>query len=136
MKKNVEAWIEFADADLLAVSEIVERSELTNIAAFHCQQAIEKYFKALIIELEKPLPKIHNLLTLYGTIKKVIDFGFDEDLLAMINDIYLDSRYPGEIGLVDGVKPTVELANSFLSFAKEVETKIKNELRVRADKNS
>jgi len=38
--------------------------------------------------LEKPLPKIHNLLTLYGTIKKVRDFGFDEDLLAMINDIY------------------------------------------------
>jgi hypothetical protein len=40
--------------------------------------------------------KIHNLLALYGTIKEIIDFGFDEDLLSTVNDIYLESRYPGE----------------------------------------
>jgi len=46
-------------------------------------------------------------------IKEIIDFEFDEDLLSIINDIYLGSRYPGEIGLI---------------FTKEIETKIKNEL--------
>ena len=50
MKKQVEAWISFAEKDLLTVSEVIERSELTNIVAFHCQQAIEKYFKAFILE--------------------------------------------------------------------------------------
>jgi len=128
MKKTVEAWIEFADTDLLAVSEILGRPELTNIVAFHCQQAIEKYFKALILEAGKTLSKIHNLLTLYGTVKEIMDFGFDENLLATVNDVYLDSRYPGEVGLVDGVKPTVELADSFFLFAKEVEAKIKDAL--------
>jgi len=128
MKKTVEAWVEFAYTDLLAVSEILGRPELTNIVAFHCQQAIEKYFKALILEVGKPLPKIHNLLTLYGAIKEIIYLGLDENLLAMINDVYLDSRYPGEVGLVNGVKPTVELADSFFLFAKEVEAKIKGEL--------
>jgi len=49
-------------------------------------------------------------------------------LLATINDVYLDSRYPGEVGLLNGVKPTVELADSFFSFAKEVEAKIKDVL--------
>jgi len=127
MKKTVEAWVEFADADLLTVSEIAGRPELTNIAAFHCQQAIEKYFKALILEAGKPLPKIHNLLTLYGSVKEITDLGLDENLLATINDVYLDSRYPGEVGLVNGVKPTIELADSFFSFAKEVEAKIKDE---------
>ena len=102
MKKQVEAWIKFADTDLLTVSEIIKIPELTNVAAFHCQQAIEKYFKAFILKNEKPLAKIHNLLTLYGTIKEITDFGFDEDLLATINDIYLESRYPWEMGLLDG----------------------------------
>jgi len=54
--------------------------------------------------------------------------GLDENLLATINDVYLDSRYPGEVGLLNGVKPTVELADSFFSFAKEVEAKIKDVL--------
>ena len=129
MKKQVEAWINFAEKDLLTVSEVIQRPELTNIVAFHCQQAIEKYFKAFILENEKPLAKIHNLLTLYGTIKEIMDLGVDEDLLATINDIYLESRYPGEIGLLDdGSIPTVERAKQFFTFAQDVETKIKEAL--------
>jgi HEPN domain-containing protein len=129
MKKQVEAWVVFAEKDMLAVAEIIENQSLTNVATFHCQQAIEKYFKAFILENDKPLMKIHNLLALYGTIKEIIDFGFDEDLLSTVNDIYLESRYPGEIGLLDnGSMPTVEQVNKFFVFAKEVEAKIKDEL--------
>jgi HEPN domain-containing protein len=129
MKKQVEAWVKFAEKDMLTVAEIIENSNLTNIATFHCQQAVEKYFKAFILENDKPLMKIHNLLALYGIIKEIIDFGFDEDILATLNDIYLESRYPGEIGLLDdGSMPTVEQANKFFVFAKEVEARIKNEL--------
>ena len=43
MKKQVEAWIDFAEKDILTISEIINNPALTNIAAFHCQQAIEKY---------------------------------------------------------------------------------------------
>jgi HEPN domain-containing protein len=129
MKKQVEAWVKFAEKDMLTVAEIIENSNLTNVATFHCQQAVEKYFKAFILENDKPLMKIHNLLALYGIIKEIIDFGFDEDILATLNDIYLESRYPGEIGLLDdGSMPTVEQSNMFFVFAQEVETKIKNEL--------
>jgi HEPN domain-containing protein len=88
---------------------------------FHCKQAIEKYFKAFILENDKPLIKIHNLLVLYGIIKEIIDFWFDEDLLSTVNDIYLESRYPGEIGLLDdGSMPTVEQVNKFFVFAKKL----------------
>jgi hypothetical protein len=73
--------------------------------------------------------KIHNLLALYGIIKEIIDLELDEDLLSTVNDIYLESRYPGEVGLLDdGSMPTIEQANKFFVFAKEIETKIKNEL--------
>ncbi len=40
-----------------------------------------------------------------------------------------DSRYPGETGLLDdGSMPTVEQVNQFYFFAKDVETRIRNEL--------
>jgi HEPN domain-containing protein len=129
MKKQVEAWVRFAERDILTVTEIIGNPNLTNVATFHCQQTIEKYFKAFILENDKPPMKTHNLLALYGIMKEIIDFGFDEDRLATINDIYLDSRYPGEIGLLDdGSMPTVEQANKFFVFTKEVEAKIRNEL--------
>jgi HEPN domain-containing protein len=129
MKKQVEAWIEFAERDLLTVFEIIENPDLTNVVTFHCQQAIEKYFKAIILEYNKPLLKIHNLLALYGTIKEFINLELNEDLLSTVNDIYLESRYPGEIGLLDdGSMPTSEQANQFFNLAKEVESKIKSEL--------
>jgi HEPN domain-containing protein len=86
MKKQVEAWIEFAEKDILTVSEIIHEPGLTNIVAFHCQQAIEKYFKAFILEKEKPLMKMHNLLALYGVIKEIVDLELDEDLLSIINE--------------------------------------------------
>ena len=130
MKKQAEAWINLAEKDMLTISEIIENPMLTNVVAFHCQQAIEKYFKALIIENDKPLIKIHNLLTLYGTIKEIIDLELDEDLLSALNDIYLEARYPGEIGLLaDDSIPTVEQARKFFTFAKDIEAKIINELK-------
>ena len=80
--------------------------------------------------------KIHNLLTLYGAIKEIADLKLDEDLLSTVNDIYLESRYPGEIGLLDdGSMPTVEQANNFFTFAKEIETKIKHEINKICESN-
>jgi HEPN domain-containing protein len=90
MKKQVEAWVEFAGKDMLTVAEIIGNSNLTNVATFHGHQAVEKYFKAFILEHDKPLMKIHNLLALYGITKEIIDLGFDEDILATVNDIYLE----------------------------------------------
>ena len=130
MKKQVEAWIGFAEKDILTVSEIIKNPDLTNVVTFHCQQAIEKYFKAFILENEKSILKSHNLLALYGIIKEIIDLELDEDLLSTVNDIYLESRYPGEIGLLDdGSMPTIKQANQFFTFAKEIEEKIKNEIK-------
>ena len=69
------------------------------------------------------------MLALYGIIKEIIDLDIDEDLLSIVNDIYLESRYPGEIGLLDnGSIPTIEQADQFFNFTKEIQTKIKNKL--------
>jgi HEPN domain-containing protein len=129
MKKQVEDWIRFAEKDIIAASEIIENPNLTNIVTFHCQQAIEKYFKAFIIENDRPLLKIHNLPNLYGTIKDIKDLEIDEDLLAIINKVYLDDRYPGELVLLTDGLPTNEEAFEFLEYAKLIERKFKDELK-------
>ncbi|MDR2096834.1 MAG: HEPN domain-containing protein [Treponema sp.] len=56
MKKQVEDWILLADKDLYAAEIIIKDDyPLTNIVAFHCQQAIEKYLKAYLIEKDVSL---------------------------------------------------------------------------------
>ncbi|MCF7945993.1 MAG: HEPN domain-containing protein [Spirochaetia bacterium] len=60
MKKRVEEWIHFAEVDIKAIKKLIEEPALSQIAAFHCQQAVEKLFKALIENLCKETPKIQK----------------------------------------------------------------------------
>jgi len=119
MKKLVEEWMAFADEDL-SVAEAL--SDQTNAIAFHCQQAIEKYLKAFLIEYDAPCPKIHNLVRLNEMLKEIRDLGIDEDKLFVINSVYTNARYPGELGLMPTGAPTGEQVTEFIAFAKEVKT--------------
>jgi HEPN domain-containing protein len=130
MKKQVEDWMLLADKDLSA-AEIILKDEylLTNIVAFHCQQAIEKYLKAYLIEKNVPLVKTHDLIKLNDMINEIKNVGIDEEKLIIINEVYIESRYPGEIGLMPDGIPTIDQVNEFMDYAKEVKTIIQNELK-------
>jgi HEPN domain-containing protein len=121
MKKQAEDWILMADNDLYA-SEILMKDEypLNNIVAFHCQQAIEKYLKAYLIEKNVSLVKTHDLIKLNGMINDMENLGIDEAKLLIINEVYTESRYPGEVGLMPNGMPTNEEAIIFIEYAKEV----------------
>ena len=129
MKKPVDDWMTFADIDLTA-AEVLSDHSLTNVVAFHCQQAIEKYLKAFIIENDVPLQKIHDLIRLNEMVKEVRDLGIDEEKLAVINEVYFDSRYPGEFGLMPDALLSHEQAKEFIEFAKKVKTIIRAALGV------
>ncbi|MDR1379889.1 MAG: HEPN domain-containing protein [Tannerella sp.] len=120
MKKLVSDWVLSAEKDIKNASIIIEEEDLTTIVAFHCQQAIEKYFKAYILEKGKPLLKIHDLLKLYGIIKEIKDLEMDEDILSIINEAYIEDRYPGEFGLLPDGTPSTEQVKSFLEFTKSI----------------
>jgi len=129
MKKQVEDWILLADKDLNAAELIIkENYSLTNIVAFHCQQSIEKYLKAFIIEEGLSLVKTHDLIKLNGMINEIKDLGINENKLMILNEVYIDSRYPGELGLIPNGMPTREQAHEFIEYAKEIKTIICNEL--------
>ena len=129
MKRQVEDWIQLADKELYAAEILLNNeSPLTNIVAFHCQQTIEKYLKAFLIENDIPVIKTHDLIKLNGMIKEIKDLGFDENKLIIINEVYIESRYPGELGLLPDGVPSSEQAKEFVVYAKEVKTIIMKEL--------
>lgn len=49
MKTAAREWLAKAREDLLAVERLLNDSELTNVAAFHAQQCIEKSLKAVLV---------------------------------------------------------------------------------------
>ena len=130
MKKQAEDWIFFADKDLQAAEIIInDEHPLTNIIAFHCQQAIEKYLKAYIIEKKDSLTRIHDLIKLNAIANEIKDLGIDEKKLIVLNEVYLDSRYPGDLGLMPDGMPTKDQAKEFIEFVNEIKITINNELK-------
>jgi len=129
MKKQVKDWILLADTDLNAAELIIkDENPLTNIIAFHCQQTIEKYLKAYLLEKDNPPIKTHDLIKLNGMIKEINDLSIDENKLIMINEVYIESRYPGDLGLLPDGFPTKEEAKEYIKFANELKIIINNEL--------
>jgi HEPN domain-containing protein len=61
-------------------------------------------------------------------INEIKNIGIDEKKLIILNEVYIESRYPGEIGLMPDGIPTNEQANEFTDYAKEIKTIIQNEL--------
>ena len=122
MKKITQAWLDAAQDDLKTIDRLAGDEGLTNVAAFHAQQCVEKSFKALIEEGEIPVRKTHSLVQLLGTASGAYDklSGMDTTLLNLLDQLYTDSRYPNEFGLLPDGKPTLEEAEQFALFAKEM----------------
>ncbi|MFH1319307.1 MAG: HEPN domain-containing protein [Bacteroidota bacterium] len=128
MKQITKDWLKSAEMDLSLIESINNRNNLTPLIAFHSQQVIEKSFKAIIEEFEIGFIKSHDLEMLLNKIKKYINFEIDINLFKEIDKLYIDARYPGELGLLPNGKPTIEEAKEFYNFAKEIFEKIKESL--------
>jgi len=48
------------------------------------------------------------------------DLGIDEKKLLIINEVYIESRYPSELGLMPDGMPSDNQANEFVTYAKEI----------------
>lgn len=120
MKETTSGWLNSAESDLLLIREINLNENLTHLSAFHAQQAIEKSFKAVIEEFDLGLIKTHSLETLYNIVRERIKMDFNIDMLIILDQLYIDARYPGELGLLPNGKPSVSEGKSFFIFAQEI----------------
>ena len=62
MKKLTKEWVAKAEADFVVANELRQvQPPVYDARCFHCQQAAEKYLKALLVELGAAVPRTHNL---------------------------------------------------------------------------
>ena len=120
MKKITSDWFTVAETDLKTAKEVIDNPELTPAVAFHCHQCMEKCFKAVLVENNMEIPKIHNLPKLYALASKHLDIDLDLDQLNRINDVYIDSRYPNELGLLPVGIPSEKIVLSFVKTAEMI----------------
>lgn len=127
MKQTTRDWLTAAGDDLLAAKKLSSEEQLTHVVSFHCQQCLEKCFKAVIEEQGKPSIKSHDLLRL----QQIANFQLRETdtiLLETINEVYIDARYPGELGLMAHGKPTTSEVRKFIDFCELLMDQIKIEI--------
>jgi HEPN domain-containing protein len=117
MNDIVKAWLSSAEMDLENIRVIIDNEFLTPVSCFHAQQCVEKSFKAMLEHHAIRIPKTHDLLRLYNPVDEFISKEVDMKLLQKLNDVYVDTRYPGDLGLMPDGKPTVEEARQFYDFA-------------------
>jgi HEPN domain-containing protein len=98
MKELTAAWVKKAEADYLRARSIRRALPRDHDGVcFHCQQAAEKYLKALLVELSISVPRTHNLddlhhlLYAHHPLVRSVRRG-----LMFLSNFAVDVRYPGD----------------------------------------
>ena len=93
------------------------------MVAFHAQQAIEKSFKAIVEEFNLGNIKTHHLESLYAKVLPILS-GFDETILEELDTVYIEARYPGDLGLMPHGKPSIEEAAIYSMEAMKIKAQV------------
>ena len=120
MKEVSRDWLKAATDDLETIAKIIDHEHLTNIVAFHAQQAVEKSLKAVIEEYGLEITKIHSLARLVEITRPYLSMALDDTLVETLDRLYIDARYPGELGLLPSGKPSRNDAKRFSDFANRI----------------
>ena len=87
---------------------------------FHAQQTVEKVLKSLLAEREIEIPRVHNLLDLRNSARKLgYATNLSDEEAIFLNTIYR-WRYPPDLGLVPSGEPTEIDAQRALSIARAI----------------
>jgi HEPN domain-containing protein len=124
--EEINAWLRHADRDLSSAQALADAGEWHNVL-FHCQQAIEKTLKAIILsQTREAPPRIHSLPRL----AEFTGIEFDQDVLLIIREIglgYMETRYP-DAGLQD-MELSGEQARGYLTATREVRSWLLSKMR-------
>lgn len=110
----VRQWVNKAEIDYQTAELLLSAGEpIREAVAFHCQQVVEKYLKALLVSRQVEFPKTHSIAQLLDLV-----CGFSPALATVLEDTVsltpfgVQIRYPGDFAeLLPGQEETVfELA--------------------------
>ena len=121
-KEILKQWIIYAESDLDAAKRLFSSPRPTDrtylLALWHCQQAIEKALKMVIMKKGKELLKIHDLPRL-SELAEIELPANDIELVKKLNKYYLKSRYP-DIMYKPLPKPNKNITKEYLERTKKL----------------
>lgn len=120
MKATTQQWLDFAKTDLRSCENNLFDSYVTNVVAFHAQQAVEKAFKALLEEKEIHVQRVRNLIRLHSFTEHFLIEAIDPLELDALDSVYTSSRYPGEMGMIATGKPSPTESKELYESAKKI----------------
>jgi HEPN domain-containing protein len=91
-------WLKKAASDLEAAEQLGKHGgRFGEIVAFHCQQAAEKYLKALLVRHQVEFPKTHDIAKLLDRVATV-DASLADSLrhVEVLTPFGAEVRYPSD----------------------------------------
>lgn len=97
MKKLTAEWIRKAEVDYRVAGQLAQsRPPADDVLCFCCQQAAEKFLKAVLEELGLSIPRTHDLEDLAGLLRHHYRTLFSlRRGLQFLTQFAVDFRYPG-----------------------------------------
>lgn len=120
-------WLKKAENDLKTVKHLLILEDApTDVIAFRCQQAVEKYFKAYLTQVDVRVKKTHDLETILAhCIEKDKKFErLDKDGIYELTFYAVEIRYPEE-----DIELHIDEARALYETAKEVKEFVVERLR-------
>jgi HEPN domain-containing protein len=98
MKPLTREWVRKAENDFKVAMQILRRRKgiVPDAACFFCQQCVEKYLKARLVEAGVPFPRSHDLLQLLKLCTQIEPlWSAYASMVDAMTDFAVDFRYPG-----------------------------------------
>jgi HEPN domain-containing protein len=128
MKPLTHEWVKKAEEDFLVASQIMRRKKSRgfNAACFHCQQSVEKYLKARLLEAGLDFPKTHDILKLLQLSLAIEPLWTTyEAAVEKLTQYAANFRYPGD-------DATLAEAVSAMKYCKSLRAEVRRSLGLKA----
>src|SRR5262245_62648496 len=98
MRRATRAWVKKAEADYRVATGLAgARPRPSDHVCFLCQQAAEKYLKALLEETGSHIPRTHDLVDLHQTLLPAFpDLKPLRRGMRFLKQFAVEYRYPGK----------------------------------------
>jgi HEPN domain-containing protein len=118
--EHIKAWINKADHDLGSAKIIyLHLPDYFDTIAFHCQQAVEKYIKAILVFREIEFERSHDLIYLLELLPDDIPVSEEKYKKAvLLNGFSVQIRYPNKIEYMTNgeLEEAISIAQEFRNF--------------------
>jgi HEPN domain-containing protein len=122
MKPTTRLWLDKAEADYTGALDLrrARRPSSRDLICFHCQQAVEKYLKARLVEAGITFPKTHDLTLLLKLIAPVEPLWMAlSGPLSVLSAYAIELRYPGRGASAAEVRGAVHMTERLRKMAME-----------------